>query len=372
MLWDISTYAIGKFLESSTTEDNDVYDFIEKLFSYFQTAVQTHVKSDKELIEIYSEWEKHGDTIGYGFLEDTFATLPDSVKKGWIENALAQWKSFPKLVLGKQDTRDAYRDYVERELLAWATETGNDQLKLEILEKRLGWKSDVQELLKEYQRQNLPEKVLPLLQKSWKAFPNSDELADSLVKEYLRVDEKSQALDFAWELFQKNPMWDICLARLEKTARKLDCWPEYYQRVLAFLEKEDNAKGKGKTARYWGYYDNTRQRRVEVLFNHGDKSDAWTLAQGANLSEEWWLKLAEWRSKENPVEAASVLKKMIDIALKPTGPNAYQTVVNFLKIYGKYMRLAKQDEAFTAFCQNIRTEYKRRRLLLEQMDKAKL
>ena len=101
---------------------------------------------------MYSEWEKHGDTIGYGFLEDTFATLPDSVKKGWIENALAQWKSFPKLVLGKQDTHDAYRDYVERELLAWATETGNDQLKLEILEKRLGWKSDVQELLKEYQR----------------------------------------------------------------------------------------------------------------------------------------------------------------------------------------------------------------------------
>ena len=96
------------------------------------------------------------------------------------------------------------------------------------------------------------------------------------------------------------------------------------------------------------------------------------MAQGSSLSETCWLKLAEWRSKEMPDKSASVLKHLLELALRPTGEDAYRHVIELLKTYRKYLKMASQEAVFTAYCSNLRVEYKRRRLLMEQMDAAKL
>ena len=96
------------------------------------------------------------------------------------------------------------------------------------------------------------------------------------------------------------------------------------------------------------------------------------MAQGFRLSETCWLKLAEWRSKEMPQDAASVVKNLLADALYPTGEEAYRHVIQLLKTYRKYLKMADKEDIFTDYCANLRVEYKRRRLLMEQMDAAKL
>ena len=150
----------------------------------------------------------------------------------------------------------------------------------------------------------------------------------------------------------------------------MNCWKEYYLKALDFLAEQDKKDDKQKYSFY--YRDSMRERRVEVLFAHGDQEAAWELAQGSKLSETCWLKLAEWRSKEMPQDAASVVKNLLANALYPTGEEAYRHVIQLLKTYRKYLKMANQEAVFTAYCATIRMEYKRRRLLMEQMNAAKL
>ena len=73
-----------------------------------------------------------------------------------------------------------------------------------------------------------------------------------------------------------------------------------------------------------------------------------------------------------PEKSASVLKQLLEQALRPTGEEAYRHVIQLLKTYRKYLKMANQEVVFTAYCANIRLEYKRRRLLMAQMDAARL
>lgn len=167
-------------------------------------------------------------------------------------------------------------------------------------------------------------------------------------------------------------MRDEALNRLQAVASSMSCWKDYYYKALAFLEELDKKENKRNTGYSYYYHDSVRQRRVEVLFTHADQQAAWELAQGSNLSEECWLKLAAWRAKETPLEAAAVIRKLLEEALRPTGEDAYRHVVQLLKTYRNYLRMASNEAEFTACCAGIRLEYKRRRLLMEQMDAAKL
>ena len=267
---------------------------------------------------------------------------------------------------------DSERNYIERHLLDWADSHKDDSLKLQIMEKCLASSSDVINLAKEYRRQGMMDKVVPLLQRANKELKDSRDILDLLTEELQKSGNSQSALELAWKDFTENYMSDSSLERLRKVASQLKCWDEYYQKVLVFLDEMEQKKGKPKSSSYYYYYDNLRERRVEVLFNHGDEDAAWELSQGAELSEKWWLKLAEWRSKTVPEDAAAILRKLVEKALVPTGEYAYAEAVKFLKLYGKYMGLAGKDTEFAAYCANIRAAYKRRRLFLAQMDKAKL
>ena len=261
-------------------------------------------------------------------------------------------------------------DYIERHLLAWAEEHRDDKLRLDIMEKKLHSSSDVIELAKEYRRQRMQEKIIPLLKKAHKELGRDSTITDLLTEEFQKSGGDEQALKLAWDEFTKEPMFDEALNRLQTVSTKMKCWKEYYQKALDFLAELDKKNDKQKHSFY--YCDNTRERRVEVLFAHGDQEAAWKLAQGSKLSETCWLKLAEWRSREMPQDAATVVKNLLADALYPTGEEAYRHVVQLLKTYRTYLKMANQEAVFTAYCAKVREEYKRRRLLMEQMNAAKL
>ena len=370
LLWDISTYSLDKFMDASTAEHPDVQEFAEKMMSFFTKAANAKVKSNDEIFRVFSEWEKKAVNFGFDVLSAAFNKLSKPVKELWVAKALEKWRAFSPRKLGEYGY-NSERKYIEHHLLSWADEHKDDSLKLKILEKSLASSSDVMALAQEYRRQNMIDKIIPLLQKATKTFRDSRDILDLLTEELRKAGKGQQALELAWTDFTENYMSDYQLNRLYKIAAQLKRQDEYYQKALAFLEKLEQKQAKSKSKKHY-YSENLRQRRVELLFNHGDKCAAWELTLGAELSEECWLKLADWRANTIPEDAAAILKKLVEKALGPTGAYAYAEVVKYLKLYGKYMEQAGKTAEFASYCSSIRTEYKRRRLLLEQMNRAKL
>ena len=371
LLWEITTYAIGKFIGSPNAELNSAQEFAYGLANLFSEVVEAQIKSNNEIFKVFKEWEKQGKNFGYDYLSSIFRDFPVEIRKMWVDDAMKTWRKYPPRELGDFQSGDEERDYIEDQLLIWADEHHDDSLKLEIMEKKMHSFRDVIELAKEYRRQGMDNKVFPLLKKGHEAFDRDREITDMLLEELQKTGKNDEALKMAWEDFTNDYMSDVTLNRLQEVAVKMKCWQDYYQKVLDFLEKKDKSNSK-RTTSYFGYSYNIRPRRVAVLFNHGDQEVAWKLAQGADLSEDWWLKLAAWRSKDAPDDAASVVKDLLNKALRPTGEDAYCHVVSLLKTYRKYLKMAGKESEFTAYCLSIRTEYKRRRLLMDQMDAARL
>ena len=370
LLWGTTTYAIGKFLDSSNAEMDSVQEFVEGLAKHFLEAVIAQVKPADETYRLFLGWEEKGRNFGYGVISGILSGLSAETREKWAVKALEKWRGYPPCKLGDYRTHDEERDYIERHLLAWADEHKDDKLKLDILEKKMHTSSDVVELAKEYRHQRMPAKIIPLLKRAHKELGRDRAITDLLTEELQKSGGDEQALKLAWDEFTKEPMFDEALNRLQTVSTKMKCWKEYYLKALDFLAEQDKKDDKQKYSFY--YRDNIRERRVQVLFAHGDQEAAWELAQGSKLSETCWLKLAEWRSKEMPQDAASVVKNLLKDALSPTGEEAYRHVVQLLKTYHKYLKMANQEVEFTAYCANVRVEYKRRRLLMEQMDAAKL
>ncbi len=371
LLFGITTYAIGKFLDSSNAEMDSVQEFVDRLTGYYLEATRAQPKSNDEIFNLFLEWEDKGQNFGYGVISRILSGLPEEIMEKWVVGALEEWRSYPPCKLGDYSYNEE-RSYVERHLLTWANEQKNDSLKLEILEKKMQSAGDVVDLAREYHRQGMQAKVIPLLKKAHKELGRTPAITDLLAEELQKTGNDDEALAMAWEEFTKDPMDDTALNRLQTVSSKMKCWKEYYQKALDFLEEQDKKDSKRTSGSFYSYHNSMRQRRVEVLFTHGDQLTAWNLAQGSSLSEEWWLKLAAWRSKEVPKEAASILRQLLDAALRPTGENAYRHVIQLLQVYRKYLQMANCEAEFSAYCANIRQEYKRRRLLMEQMNAAKL
>ena len=368
LLWEISTYAVDKFLKVSTSDNYSVQLFMEDMLRFFLKVVSVGFKTDAEICAQFDEWESNGNNFGYSLLFDALYELPEAVKELWAKIALRKWESYPQRVLGDR-SYNGERTRIERFLLKWAAVHKNDALILEIMEKRLSNTSEVKELADEYRRQHMQEKIIPLLKRALKALDGSAVIADMLADEQMKSGQSDDALKLAWKEFTDHYMSDYELKRLEKISSRLKCWPEYYQKVLALLEEKDMREA----SRLRGFpYNGIRQRRVEILFKHGDKEKAWDLAQGAHLSEDLWLKLAAWRSKDMPDKSAAILKPLVVSALKPTGYDEYRHVVKLLKLYRDYLKMANRETEFSTYCATIRSEYKRRRLLMEEMNAAKM
>jgi len=253
LLWDISTYALDKWLDISTSEYDVVQEFAEEMMEFFLKAVHAKVKTHDEVFKLFSEWEKKGRNFGFDVLSEALSELPKPIKELWAVTALKKWRGFSRCKLGDY-SYDSERNYIERHLLDWADSHKDDSLKLQIMEKCLASSSDVINLAKEYRRQGMKDKVIPLLQKANKELKDSRDILDLLTEELQKSGNSQSALELAWKDFTENYMLDSPLERLRKVASQLKCWDEYYQKVLVFLDEMEQKKGKPKSSSYYYYY----------------------------------------------------------------------------------------------------------------------
>ncbi len=371
LLWNATVYALDCFIDNFNAQMDVVHDFIIGLGNSFLDAVHAKVKSNNVVLNVFTAWENKSQ-VSCDHLSVILKELPAEVRARWAVAALEKLRGYPPYELGSFDY-DRERRYIEKHLLDWAIERKDSELKLEVLEKKVCTESDVIELAAEYRCHGMQEKILPLLIRAHETFNDDWEITKLLAEELLMAGRHEEALNVVWEEFTDDYMNEAPLANLEAISRQANCWKFVYQKVLDFLAALDRKEYLHRHDAFGRpYIDDIRQRRVEVLFTHGDQQAAWKLAQGAYLSDDCWLKLAEWRSKKSPKAAASAINSLIESALHKTGKNANSHVIELLMVYRRYLKMADNEAEFAVCCANIRQRCKRRQRLLEQMDAAKM
>lgn len=178
LLWETSTYAIGEFLDCSNAKMDAVQEFVGGLAERFLDAVHAQIKTDDEIFRLFTEWEEKGRNFGYGVSSCILDGLSSDIREKWAVGALEKWRAYPPCKLGEY-TYDAERDYLESHLLAWADEHKDDELRLQILKKKMRHARDVIELAKEYRRRGMSKEIIPLLRKAHKEFDRDRAITDA-------------------------------------------------------------------------------------------------------------------------------------------------------------------------------------------------
>lgn len=84
------------------------------------------------------------------------------------------------------------------------------------------------------------------------------------------------------------------------------------------------------------------------------------------------LRLARWRGREHPDDAATIYNGFLEKALRPISDDAYAHVIELFKGYKEYMDASGKASQFIAYCQWIKTEFKRRKNLIALMSRHRL
>jgi len=114
---------------------------------------------------------------------------------------------------------------------------------------------------------------------------------------------------------------------------------------------------------------------VGALLGDGDHALAWEEAVAAPADEidaDLWLRLAESREVEQPVDALAVYERVADEVLVETDRRAYARAVRILKRARSVADAAGRRDDFTAHISRLREQHRRRPSLIALLDKAKL
>ncbi|MBN2642362.1 MAG: hypothetical protein JXR78_11975 [Victivallales bacterium] len=369
ILFDIVEYGIENIRKTSTYTEEPVSDFLDAMLRFYTQAVGEGIGEPEYLVEKIRAWENTSEYGGFGNLDALFDGLPEAVKNLWYEQSRKEWEKLPVLKMGSKND-DYRRRYMEARLREMADSRGEKDFSLEIRQRNLCRDTDVLELVAEYRRRKNPDAVLPLLIKARKHFPYSGKIKEELAAEQQKCGKHEDALKLAWKDFEANPLSRETFDFLMKTAKRAKCSNDYFEKVQSFLADREAKKSKSRSI--WDNGNHIRARRVEILLDAGQNEQAWDLGKDADCGEILKLRLAHWRGKEHPDDAAAIYNELLKTALGPTGDEAYAHVVKLLRGYKEYLDAAGKSSQFNVYCQWIRTEFKRRKNLIALMEHHRL
>lgn len=112
---------------------------------------------------------------------------------------------------------------------------------------------------------------------------------------------------------------------------------------------------------------NAHSELVRVFLREGDADAAWREAVEGGCSDELWLQLAQKREATHPADALGVYRRLIDAVLVTTGDRAYAAAVGLLPRVRSVTERVGED--FGAYLAGLRETHKRRRKLMEMLDR---
>jgi uncharacterized Zn finger protein len=203
------------------------------------------------------------------------------------------------------------------------------------------------------------------------AFPGELRLLELLVDLHTTAGRSAEALAAARELFTRAPSVDA-YRRLGVCAEALDAWSAEREATLAGLRDAIERQRQQTATRRSPWHRSDGSTLVEVLLLDDDLDAAWGTAEAYGCSSDLELQLAERRADHHPSDAIAVYRRHLDRALEPAKDHAYAEVVRLLTLLSPLYQRLDQDADFDRLVTEVRTGYKRRRNLIERLDRARL
>jgi uncharacterized Zn finger protein len=201
------------------------------------------------------------------------------------------------------------------------------------------------------------------------AFPSlaDDRLRLFVADEHHRRGEHDRAMELVWAVFHSRPFLSE-YQLLKQHAERTGAWTTWRDRALERIRQ--NSQHRMTVS---GAYDfsargpESRTELVRVFLWEGDAEQAWAEAQEGGCAPELWLQLARLRKADHPDDSLFVYRKQVDRILVDTGERAYAQAIKLLPHVRELMERVEED--FAAYLTGLRVTHKRRRKLMEMLDR---
>ncbi|MDO4575762.1 MAG: hypothetical protein Q4D98_11175 [Planctomycetia bacterium] len=349
-LYPVVEYGIEKSIATVEINPDEFLEIFKPLY-----VLSSSAEAPKRVVQKIQQW---GSEVPF---YELFQQFPKPILDLWYKEARCEWEKLPTLKMSDQSS-SYEREFLESRLISFAEARGDIDFLLRIRQQNLSGPEHVLELLREYQRREMTEEILPLLQKAGNTFPDDQEIQQTLVRELRNRKKTKEALAQAWTFFENNPAEKSAFSLLMEIAEPTGKKTEFLDKALQHLEKLDVAK----QSTYWNAFY-IKERRVEILLDAGRLEQAWELRKGLNRLHPLGRRLAKMWGQDHPADAASLYRQWLDVAIQTTGEAAYEEVVSLLKEYEQYCRAAGNPAEFIAYFQWIQEKYRRRPRLMEKL-----
>lgn len=284
--------------------------------------------------------------------------------------ARAHWDRLPALRPGERDADSTTRRWRITHMMEGLAKADGDVEQLVAIRGRdLSQPYAFLGIAEIYRNAGEHEKAMEWARRGLDSFPSFQDsrLLTFLADEHHRRGEHEQAMELAWQVFAARPF----LAEyqlLKQHANRARAWKAWRERALARIRQEGQRRITDSGAyRFSANGPQSRSELVRVFLWERDAEAAWREAQEGGCAPDLWLQLAKTREAEHPADALAVYRREVDRILIATGDRAYAEAVRLLPRLREMMDRVGED--FAAYLTDLRTTHKRRRKLLEMIDR---
>ncbi len=165
-----------------------------------------------------------------------------------------------------------------------------------------------------YQEAGLHEDALHWAEQGLAAFGAGDSrLVDFLTKRYQACGRSDAALALAWNHFEARPGLES-YQKLKLHADTLERWPQQRERTLSWLGSSGN-----------------QSLRLSIALWEQDLAGAWDAAQKGPCQQPLLLELAKALESEQPLNAVSLYRPIVEQYVERTNNNAYDEAVRLIQ-----------------------------------------
>ncbi|GBD84854.1 hypothetical protein BMS3Abin02_01248 [bacterium BMS3Abin02] len=283
-----------------------------------------------------------------------------------------RWRTVP--ALGPRD--DSHAGFSERYRITRIMESlaettgGLDEL-LEVMQHDQASGYAFVRMAEACRRHRRDDLALEWAQRGFEMFPGEWRLAELICDLHADAGRNAEALSIARDLFAHGPSL-ARYQRLQALAEAADEWPAEREPALAAVRGGIEAHRRDAAPRRFPRQGDDGSVLVEILLWENDADVAWEAAQTYGCNEQFWLHLAAARGERHPADALEVYRRYLDVALQTAKNRAYDEVVRLLETMRPLYVAVGRDDKFDALVVEIRRDYKRRRNLIERLDRARL
>ena len=377
---ELTEYVLHKAEEAMENIDDSsghMHGIVENLQALHLEACKNAKPDPQVLAKRLFEWELAGEwEIFFGAVARYADILGKPGMERYRELARAEWRKVKPLTRDAREPADYEESYRRRRIThimhALAQQTGDVEALVEVLRHDLSQPYSFLRIAEAYKKAKKHNKALEWAERGISTFPDTPDsrLLEFLADEYHRLKRHDEAMGLMWQLFADRPSLEQ-YRQLKQHASHCKQWSHWRKQAMDHLHellKNKPAKTRTSGNFYFSYAFGPRSVLVEIHLWENNVDAAWELAQGGDLHEELWLKLADKRAKQHPDDAIKIYRNQVESAVGKTNKKDYSVAVHYLKKIRTLMTQSGREKTFSNYLDTLRTTHKRKRSFIAMIE----